>query len=789
MRKKFFIFSLFFIILSNFVIATTYDDFESGTLNAWTVTGTGVNVKTNGGVNDSYSASTYGTGILNSNNTLPTYGEWIVEYYAYANHTAADSMQNYFKQNDGTTCFFINKGYTGSASHKWGYNVGAGWVDTGVLDNSGVGDVEGNWLRLRFIIDNNNGDISWAIGNTDSVTVSNYSYGAGCTDVNNMTLQSTGENNWYDNVRYWNYTKYGWNGTEGSIIVSQFEITASDLLNNSITLQTLNATIEGVGSFTTTNGTIATSVLQNATQLYNISVSGECGTYFCNYSTATYQDVNVSQNLLSNLTYWYYSSTSFTSPVFENENQVITLRINHSNESFNHYIKYVDAILTYNGNIYSPTEYSFTNYTIFNYSFTTPSVNSSQNISFNWVFNLSRAKVAGAIEVIDNFTINVSNQQQVLITGIDNCSTYTTRAVNFTLLNESNDLKINGTLGGYFEVWVSAQSSYRNFNLSWGTSEEFGICINEPTASYIASAQMEYAATGFTTETYYFTNTTLDNTTDLINLYLSDSSTSVLFTITDENDIEIQGAYLHILAYDLATDSSTTTEILKTSTDGTAIGQIVLNTQRYKFIVIYGGSVVFESSDIILTASTYNIRVTLGTNYFVNYNVIKEVSCILTYDNDTRTFDYTFADATGGVTKGCIDITRQTGSTYQTVNSSCLSAASGSISIVIAQPTGVPTYVGTGSVYIDGEQFVCGNSTSFSYDRRYESYGLSGIFISFFIVLALALVGVWSPPIAVLMTLLGLIVVNIFGLFFMNWTALISIIILGGIAIYKLSLR
>ena len=76
---------------------------------------------------------------------------------------------------------------------------------------------------------------------------------------------------------------------------------------------------------------------------------------------------------------------------------------------------------------------------------------------------------------------------------------------------------------------------------------------------------------------------------------------------------------------------------------------------------------------------------------------------------------------------------------------------------------------------------------SVSFDDRYKIFGLEGIFASILVVIGLVMVSLWSPIVAIVAMLVGFIVTNILGILFINWSYAITLIIIGGIAIYKLN--
>ena len=112
-------------------------------------------------------------------------------------------------------------------------------------------------------------------------------------------------------------------------------------------------------------------------------------------------------------------------------------------------------------------------------------------------------------------------------------------------------------------------------------------------------------------------------------------------------------------------------------------------------------------------------------------------------------------------------------------------STAGTILVNIGNDTGTNTYLATSYLKYD-EVFILGTLTE-TFDEMWKSYGSGGIFATFLLMVTLIGVGIWSPIIAVLMAMVTLVISNIWGLFHLGWEILISIIIIGGIALYKLS--
>ena len=91
-------------------------------------------------------------------------------------------------------------------------------------------------------------------------------------------------------------------------------------------------------------------------------------------------------------------------------------------------------------------------------------------------------------------------------------------------------------------------------------------------------------------------------------------------------------------------------------------------------------------------------------------------------------------------------------------------------------------------IYLDGNSFVCGQE-QFNGNTGFKELGSEAILFTFFIVLVLTMVGLWNPIVAILMAIVAIIASVLLKFFFLSWFALITIIILGIIAMYRVGKR
>jgi len=467
-------------------------------------------------------------------------------------------------------------------------------------------------------------------------------------------------------------------------------------------------------------------------------------------------------------------TASYTTPVPELQEQSLTLRIEKPTGLLS-----TNATLYWNGTITNRTKVMFASYDLYTATFITQGIDSdSVQIPVVWNYNLTGAS--------DGDSGNITFNQTVSKVLIDNCTDYHMRAINFSVRYQSNESELGtADIDGYFEIWVNSEDAFRPFNLTWRGGNDYGICISPNTTSYKVFGQVEYTATDYNIGTYYFSNVTFDNITEVVNLYVTNGSL-VTFHVTDQDDDDVEDVFIHILRYNLPTDSYIVSEIVKTDSDGNALGLITLNTVWYKFMLIYDGELKLETEPTKITASPRNFRINLLDDYFDNFDDTQGITTELSFTNSTLNFAYTFINPEGTGVTACLDVTKRSINGDTLINNSCITAASGTILLNIGDNVGTNTFIGVGSITRDGDTFIT-DTESVSFDYGYKVYGISGLFVSFFLILTLALIGVWNPGVSVLFMIVGVVTTNLLGFFQLNWEILIAFIIIGVITMYRVS--
>lgn len=464
---------------------------------------------------------------------------------------------------------------------------------------------------------------------------------------------------------------------------------------------------------------------------------------------------------------------SYESEKLESETSVFTLNITNTNTSL------TTATFYYNGTAYTPTKTTSGNISLFNYTLTTPRLGTLNLTKLTWYWFYNATYLWNK-----NYYTNTSFINQTIYrVYLDNCSILSARTINFTL----KDITTSNLVDGNIEVVFDLSYPYtQNYSFAQYAQTNHSFCLF-PSFVQLTNSRITavYSATNYENQYYNNLNITLSNVTQEVILYLINGTSLVTFTVTDENDNVVPELLIYVMLYDVGTNSYLTQQILKTDSAGQAFGQIKLNSEFYKFMLVYNGQIVYDSLPTILTSTTKNFRISLTTNpYFDKFLISNGIASTLTYSNDTNNFAYTFNDLSGTISQGCLKVVKRSASSETLINETCVSSTAATILVNIgASPTDTYTAIG----YVHFSDVFITNTLIERFTEIIKNFGNDGIFISFFLIAGLVAIGMFSPILSVVFAILGLVFSAIFGLWNIGVTAIVTIVLLGMIAVWKLS--
>ena len=608
---------------------------------------------------------------------------------------------------------------------------------------------------------------------------------------------------------------------------SNFTINAQDSYTGS-SLSNFSAVINGT-NYSTTNGTITTDILSNSTSLWDITVSSaEAGGYF----NRTYTDYNVSSNLLAGL-HQSRATFGFSSDYVD---KVSGLKISPPyTVSTSSNGGSADVEITPSPSIILPKTMELTS-GLFVFEATKPGyypASSTKNLSaleswnapssffeaYNHRANFTVNVGAGSADAT-NFTIDIYSdefdfhEQLSTTTGsilanlshgnytvwlndsqfeLQNYSLFlnssqnltqvelqarTARSFNITFLNESSNTVLDNTT---INLQFISEDQAFNASTSDGTYFVELLTPGEYEIIYQAAGSDDVVRSYFTTLT--------EQSFQELNLYLIDEDVSAFYVAraVDEGGNACQANTVRLLRYYVQPNEYRVVAMSRTDSQGQGVLRVRPNTVDYKLLFTGScGSYETPPTKLIDASNTYTILT--AQSVLESYQAILGVQTSLTFVNSTNSFSYTWSSESELVTEGCLNVVKRERGVRTQVFDQCSSGSTGSVIYSIpANETNETTYFAAGRLE---------TSTSFStYTTNTEEvsfvtglFQLANIapFIAFILFTAIILFFGINAPSLIVGSVAGLVLLSSFLLLSIPWAVLSSLIILGGVILYRL---
>jgi len=437
--------------------------------------------------------------------------------------------------------------------------------------------------------------------------------------------------------------------------------------------------------------------------------------------------------------------------VTESEEVIFTLQVNSTN------ITSINATFYYNN-------------TAYNYG---TRANTSTQANLTGIINIPLGR--GNVSYYWNYTINSHNNvtQKYNLTiykidmGLAN-STFTTRAINFSIYDEKNRSSIYGDFKGNFLIWTNDKNINKSvlFDISNKTNFTFG--ISPAWANYSYDLVGEYTSANYVTRFYYAENGTLDNATQEIELYDLDTASDTLFIqkIQDTNQFAVSNALINMQRYYPEIDDYRTVQISKTDDNGETSGFYQIETVLYRHIIIKRGVTLLTTERQVIVPKTtpYTLIFTIGESLIYSWEIFENLSLFdyyLKWNNVTKIATFYYNDISGLFSNASLfgywDIPSKgevlvcsKNSTASSATLICdLSAYSTGTFIVKAFITrAYPYYIASLRLIITSIQ---------------SDMGIVGLFLAFFIILVSGFAFIWHPIAGIWAINLSVIFVTLMG--------------------------
>jgi len=398
------------------------------------------------------------------------------------------------------------------------------------------------------------------------------------------------------------------------------------------------------------------------------------------------------------------------------------------------------------------------------------------------------------VQTSQTTTTNYQNNSFIVL-NICN-ATYAQTAVNFTLTNELTSAEINGTtnhtdMEASFNYWMGSGSVMKNYsykNLS-ANGTQFQFCISPVWESCYVDMDMEYGAVDFNPREHFFRNASLSNATNEVTLNLLTEAESIKFFIDLKLGInEFPNALVTISKLFVGEGVYRTIGIKETDGVGEFVEYLDLD-KSYKFFVSKDGinygtvtkTATCEEAPCELTLRLEEEEIDMWQGFYDVFAA--NIIYTLTYDDTLKLVTYVFNDLTGLAQYFRLEVNQM--SYNQTGNNICDSSLYSTSGTLTCNLTGYEgDFRADAYVSRSPEQKVGYKHIFISLIKA--TLGSTGILLSLFIIITIALVGAWNPAVGVILVGFSVLMMKLLGFVAFGYTTVILVFIMAIILAVKM---
>lgn len=432
--------------------------------------------------------------------------------------------------------------------------------------------------------------------------------------------------------------------------------------------------------------------------------------------------------------------------------------------------------LIYNGNSYLVTSSNVGNNYIFDKSLI---LNNAGNYSFYFIINYGSSIINSS-----SYNQTVTALTNVFNVSQTNCGSFGT-AINISFYDEQNLTYLNDITGTYnFNLGISNSSAF-TLNGTYNNLGNILVCINSSAYNdyTIGYGEINYYDIDRTPRKYYlYSGTRVSNSTTNINAYdllTSAPATTFQINVKDPNLNTFKNGYINLIRWYPVDNTYKTVEISKTDGFGNGIFKIKTEDVDYRIGVYYtNGTLVYLADPIrfVCASTPCSYYLTIPSTETQTYQNYLDVQTQLYYQNGTFTFIYNDPSQTTSMME--LDVYYVDGTNGQSLV--CLSNSTSYVGVLtcdIGTQKGLFHAVGVRSAS------PANPIISLDIDTLTNIFqGTFGLFLTFMIALVLILLGLVSPPMAIILGIIAMIPALV--LHTVTYPIVIGIAILGGIVIH-----
>lgn len=408
---------------------------------------------------------------------------------------------------------------------------------------------------------------------------------------------------------------------------------------------------------------------------------------------------------------------------------------------------------------------------------------------------------------INNFSAFINGTTYNTSTGIITTDILSNTTSLYNIIVFDNNNYVNRTYEDY-NVSTNLEASlypYNSVNITFKYENNLSIADNENisiefisdvygtnftttngllnvTIPFPSDYTLRYSAPGFLERNYLFTLT--DGTYNELILYLPlDNADNVTISVFDSFQYPLIGATVKTLKYFIDTNSFLQVSSQETNFEGLLVERLELGSEFYKFIVELNGDTVL-STDSTYVYGDFELVANTQESGFNPLFALTGLYGEITVNESARSVLYEFSDRDNLASQGCLEIYYYNVFNRVLVNDSCVSGASGSVTLIVSNVTG--SYEARGYITKDNiEYFV--TMDNFEVNSSDAFSDSDSLLLSVFIIIISFFLGFFAIEIGLVSAGFTTMILSIVGLLDLSISVTIPIFVLSLVAAFLIA--
>lgn len=274
-----------------------------------------------------------------------------------------------------------------------------------------------------------------------------------------------------------------------------------------------------------------------------------------------------------------------------------------------------------------------------------------------------------------------------------------------------------------------------------------------------------------------------DQTTYYYNLTLLNTSgaTEISMYVYDTLGTALQGAIIRVYRYDPDTNTYVLVSTALTNFEGQTKTYVTLNDEYYQFLIYYEDELRQTTNPTYVYGTSLSFYINTGDTILSDFKKYSQITGRVSVNSAKTLADFLWDDLDGAATQACLYGYKPSNGGLTLLNSTCLSAASGKVFMIINNATSNEWYL-SGKVQKNGTWYEI-DTERVDYPSTLPDNNNSTAFYAFVIISTMVFVGFWNLETAIILGSITPLLLTISGLWPVGYAITIPLLIAGIITV------